>query len=177
MESFQKPIFLIGMPGVGKSTLGILLSRRLSLPFIDSDKVISTSEGLSITEIFSRYGEVHFRKLECDFLETIAMHPKPRIIATGGGLPCFNNNMDTMNKVGLTLFLNFPLETILKNLEVEEQEKGKIRPLLAGGVGIAGKREKLQILYQTRISYYSQAQHTFTNPEELLSFPFSQYAN
>ena len=80
----EKPIALIGMMGAGKSTVGRRLARRLCLPFVDADEEIEAAAGLTIAEIFERYGEPHFRDGERRVLARLVEGP-PRVIATGGG--------------------------------------------------------------------------------------------
>jgi shikimate kinase len=80
----EKPIALIGMMGAGKSTVGRRLAKRLGLPFVDADEEIEAAAGLSVAEIFERYGEAHFRDGERRVLARLIGGP-PRVIATGGG--------------------------------------------------------------------------------------------
>lgn len=136
----DKLIFLIGFMGSGKSHEGKLLSHHLGIPFIDLDAWIEEKEAQSITTIFSEKGELVFREKEQDALRKVyqllsdsqhdaAGHIKYKgIVATGGGAPCFFDNMNWMNEHGLTIWLNLP-ETILA--ERLKNEKSK-RPLIAG---------------------------------------------
>ena len=80
----EKPIALIGMMGAGKSTVGRRLAKRLDLPFVDADEEIEAAAGLSIAEIFERYGEAYFRDGERRVLARLIEGP-PRVIAAGGG--------------------------------------------------------------------------------------------
>jgi len=80
----EKPIALIGMMGAGKSTVGRRLAKRLGLPFVDADEEIEAAAGLSVAEIFERYGEAHFRDGERRVLARLIEGP-PRVIAAGGG--------------------------------------------------------------------------------------------
>lgn len=79
-----RPIVLVGLMGVGKSTIGRRLAARLGLPFIDSDREIEAAAGLSIAEIFERYGEPYFREGERRVIARL-MESGPKVIATGGG--------------------------------------------------------------------------------------------
>ena len=89
----MKNIYLIGMPSSGKSTLGKELARNLGYSFTDMDKLIETREQKTISEIFSGQGESHFRELEKKIL--YGFQPdQSMVIATGGGVPCFNDNME-----------------------------------------------------------------------------------
>ena len=97
-------IYLIGFMAVGKTTLGKRLAKALQRPFVDTDNLIVQRTGKSIEEIFETLGEDEFRKIEADVLRSITT--QNNIIATGGGLPCYFNNMDFMNAHGLTIYLN-----------------------------------------------------------------------
>ena len=80
----QRPIVLVGMMGVGKSTVGRRLAARLGLPFVDADEEIERAAGMSITEMFERYGETHFRDGERRVIARL-IDGAPKVIATGGG--------------------------------------------------------------------------------------------
>ena len=112
--------------GVGKSTLGKKLAQRLEVPFIDSDMIIESIVGMSIADYFSTYGEEEFRSLEKDVLTGIT--EASAIIATGGGLPCFFDNMDYMNTMGVTIYLERPAKELFQRLKNTKKQ----RPLLAG---------------------------------------------
>jgi len=99
-------IFLVGLAGSGKSTLGIALAKQLNLKFIDLDEAIEKTAGLSIPEIFERQGEGNFRILEKEALHEIVGAQDSFVMATGGGTPCFHFNMDTMNEHGVTVYLD-----------------------------------------------------------------------
>lgn len=119
--------FLIGFMGSGKSFAGRNLAEELNLPCIDMDKHIEETEQKSIKEIFDEKGESYFRELERKFLEEL----KPAdelIISTGGGAPCFLDNMQVMNQKGLTIYLNRSKEVVMAQL-LKGIEK---RPLLKG---------------------------------------------
>jgi shikimate kinase len=120
-------IFLIGFMGCGKSFTSRQLSALLDIPAVDMDKMIEEREGKSIKEIFEEKGENYFRQLEHDFLKNLSAEDN-LIIATGGGAPCFFDNMDIMNQKGLTIYLNRNRERCLAQL-MKGVEK---RPLLNG---------------------------------------------
>ena len=87
-------IYLIGLPGSGKTTLGKQVAKALNLTFIDMDEKIEQTEGKSISEIFSKEGEAYFRDIERAMLHQVAQEENC-IISTGGGAPCFFDNMTT----------------------------------------------------------------------------------
>src|SRR5436189_5502924 len=91
-------IFLIGMPGAGKSTLGRPLAAALNLPFVDLDKEIEKHEQKSIPEVFELRGEDYFRKSESTLLKSWAESNRSFVLATGGGAPCFHDGIEVINK-------------------------------------------------------------------------------
>jgi shikimate kinase len=123
----RQHLFLIGFMGCGKTYWGQLLAQKTGLPFLDLDDCISKYSGQSIARIFSKKGESAFREIERDTLLNLADLP-PSIIATGGGTPCFFDNMTWMNTMGTTIYLKTPPTLLAKRLS---HEKG-FRPLLAG---------------------------------------------
>lgn len=118
-------IFLIGFMGSGKSTIGYHLAKQLGWDFVDTDKVITAHTGLSIPEIFSLHGEEWFRKKEQELLNSL-LSVSNMVIATGGGMPCFADNMDSMNRNGITVYLRLSPEVLTERLLHGHTE----RPLL-----------------------------------------------
>ena len=111
--------------GSGKSSLGKKLAATLRYDFADTDQMIEMKLGKTISEIFSEQGEKKFRKLEQEALhDTTQLHKM--VIATGGGLPAFHNNMKTMNDAGVTLYLQCSIPFLTSRLK----EKKADRPLL-----------------------------------------------
>jgi shikimate kinase len=121
-------IFLIGLPGSGKSTIASELCQLLNYKLIDTDEEISKKEKSSIEEIFSTKGESYFREAERDTLRLVIKNENS-VISTGGGTPCFFDNMETINKHGISIFLNVPLEEITTRLLAHPN---KNRPLILG---------------------------------------------
>lgn len=120
-------IFLIGFMGCGKSTLGKKLAVKMAYDLIDLDHKVEEAAGSTIADYFSAHGEDTFRRLESDTLKNWE-YPKNCIVATGGGTPCFFDNMDWMNANGLTIYIDMPAIALAKRLE-----KGAAkRPLLKG---------------------------------------------
>ena len=110
-------LFIIGLPGSGKSTLGEKLANQLAIPFLDLDEVIEQSAGRPIREIFARQGEEVFRKLEQQSLRKVIDQNDTFVLATGGGAPCFFNNLAAMNQAGTTLFLDVPVPIIIQRMQ------------------------------------------------------------
>jgi len=119
-------IFLIGFMGSGKTHWGRLLSQKLAIPFFDLDEQIIENSGKTIVEIFEEEGEEQFRLREKDILHIITESHDGFVMATGGGSPCYFNNIDYMNQAGTTVWINTPLDIIFTRL-LEEKEK---RPLI-----------------------------------------------
>lgn len=101
-------IFLTGYMGAGKTTLGKAFARELNIPFIDLDWYIEERLHKSIRELFIERGEASFRELERTMLHEVAEFENV-IISTGGGTPCFFDNMEYMNDNGQTVFWMFIL--------------------------------------------------------------------
>jgi len=123
-----KPLFLIGFMGCGKSTWGRKLARISKLPFIDLDEKIVEETGMSIGSYFAEYGEAAFRQVESDVLKSVSSS-EAAVISTGGGAPCYYDNMEWMNQTGITVYLELPAGVLLSRLVGKEGTK---RPLLAG---------------------------------------------
>jgi shikimate kinase len=112
--------------GAGKSTLGKKLAKAIGYQFIDSDKEISNQENCTITELFETKGESYFRLKEKAFIDQLSGNENS-VIATGGGLPVYNDLMNKLNEKGITVYLRVKPSTLLLRLK-EGQKK---RPLIA----------------------------------------------
>jgi shikimate kinase len=137
--------------GSGKSTAGKKLANRLNYRFIDLDKYIEEKEKKSISEIFKTEKEEGFRMLEKKYLRELNPE-KETIISTGGGAPCFHENIDFMNQAGLTIYLKMNVDQLLFRLT----QKNQNRPLLKGK---SKEQMKLYIeeLLKKRESCYKKA--------------------
>lgn len=124
-------IFLIGYMGSGKTTIGKLVAAKLGYGFVDMDTHIENKLFKSVSQIFTEKGEAEFRRLEQSCLHEVAEFDDV-IIATGGGAPCFFDNMDYMNSHGLTVYLKLTAEELAERLEAIGGNK---RPLLANRKG------------------------------------------
>lgn len=120
-------IYLIGYMYSGKSTVGRQLAQSLGYQFADLDQLFESHYRTSIPLFFRRYGEAAFRQLE-----QIVLHTTEKaddiVVSTGGGTPCYADNMDWINTHGLSVFLNIGIERIIER----HQHSRKTRPLLAG---------------------------------------------
>lgn len=144
-------IFLVGFMGCGKSYTGKSLAQMLNYSFVDMDKAIEEQEGMSVSEIFDIKGEAYFRACEKQYIEKVVENQR-LVIATGGGTPCFYENMRIMNSKGITIYLNRNKERALQQLL-----KGKHkRPLLKGL-----SDEEVSSFYDKKLAersqYYEQA--------------------
>ena len=146
--------FLIGLPGAGKTTYGQKLSQATEILFIDLDEVIVSNAGKAITTIFEEEGEDYFRELERKLLQEVINSNDAFILATGGGTPCFFDNIELMKESGLTIFINTPIETIQKRVESDTA-----RPLL--------RNQNVGDLFELRKSCYEKADKTVTTFDEL----------
>lgn len=155
-------IFLIGYMGAGKTTLGRAFAREAGLSFVDLDWYIEERYHKTISELFAEKGEDGFREIERKMLHEAAEFENV-VISTGGGAPCFFDNMDFMNSTGKTVFLNVHTDVLFRRLRVAIQS----RPILQGKTDeelVAFINEALA----KRMCHYSQAQYVF-NAEELES--------
>lgn len=121
-------IFLIGFMGCGKSTLGKKLAQKLGYEFIDLDHQIEKSEGTTISEYFSTHGEAAFRKLENETLKGFD-YPANAVVATGGGAPCFFDNMDWINENGLSVYIEMTAAGLAKRLEGGKDKRPVLKDL------------------------------------------------
>ena len=146
-------IFIIGLPGSGKSTLGKKLAKHLGLPFLDLDEIIEQREHQPIWKIFAQQGEEAFRKIEQRALHQVIAQYKSFVLATGGGAPCFYDNLDVMNQAGTTLLLDVPVATIIQRMHGEQITD---RPLLQG-LDQNRLEQEYAAKFEKRLPVYRQA--------------------
>ena len=145
-------VYLIGYMGAGKTTITKLLANELHLPYYDTDKEIEKKEKRSVSEIFKKDGEFHFRILETELLKDINQNS---IIACGGGLPIHNNNMRLINSKGISIYLKASNNYLFNRLKNEKRN----RPLIANKTN-----KELEVFIknelQNRSPFYNLASHT-----------------
>ena len=141
---------MVGMPASGKSTIGRLLAAQLGLPFFDLDALIAEEEDMTINEIFELRGEEYFREAERRCLEKAIKKPPGFVLATGGGTPCFFDNMELMNRHGVTIFLNVDIGQLHQKLLIKGTHK---RPLLKDKSADQLLAELTQKFEQRKASY------------------------
>lgn len=145
--SAARPIVLVGPMGAGKSTVGPCLARRLGLPFVDADAEIEAEAGLSITEIFDRFGEPHFRDSERRMMARLAAGPA-QVIAAGGGAFVDEGTRQLILERCLVVWLDAGVDTL-----AERVGDGRHRPLLEAG----DPRTRLVTLAERRNPGYARA--------------------
>ena len=147
----SKNIYLLGMPSSGKSTLGKQIAKILKYDFIDLDARITASEAKTITEIFSLNGEAHFRKIESEQLKKIAPNSSV-VVASGGGTPCYFDNIDFIKANGVSVFLDVPPNKLYERMQ--NSKKGE-RPLF----NQEGEDLKASLTdkYNSRLPFYKKA--------------------
>lgn len=137
-------IFIIGMPGSGKSSLGRRVANNMRLPYIDMDQRITQALGCTTQEIFDRYGEQAFRNAETNTLIELT-RAEPGIVSTGGGTVLREDNRAIMRNHGIIVLIDRPLEDIMSDIKLDR------RPLLAQkGLG------EVERLYHERIGIYRE---------------------
>lgn len=141
----MKNIVLIGFMGTGKSCVGKLLAEKLSFSFADTDLLVEEEAKMSIPQIFSQYGEAHFRSCEKKAVREAAERSNI-VISTGGGVPMFEENRQVLRKNSIIICLCASVDTIM------DRTKGRgSRPLLNS------QKDKIQALLDERKPFYDEA--------------------
>lgn len=135
-------IVLIGFMGSGKSTIGKALSRIKGMEFIDTDELIEARQSMTIKEIFERFGESRFREIERDTISSLT-DVDGCVISVGGGAVMKEENFGILKHIGITIFLDAPMDKIINNL------RGKFRPLVGNTIDEESLRKLLDSRYPT----------------------------
>lgn len=154
MINSSSNIFLIGMMGSGKSYWGKVISEMIHYKFVDMDELLILQEGKSINDIFKEKGEQYFREKETEILQQSFLYKDNFVMATGGGLPCFNNNMKQLNEQGITIWINEPVVVLYERLLKEKSHRPLLKDLSEDGI-----KEFIQIKLTERTPYYNQAKY------------------
>jgi shikimate kinase len=141
-------VIIVGFMGAGKSVCGRLLARRLGRCFVETDDMIVSRDGRSIPEIFRQDGEETFRRLEGEVLAALALKSGD-VIATGGGLPCRDDRMETLRALGTVVWLRGDLPDLL-----ERARRLGGRPMLERPAA------DIEALYRAREPHYARAHVT-----------------
>lgn len=150
--TLSKPVFLCGMMGSGKSSVGKRLASKLNVPFKDLDKLITRQESMSIPEIFSQKGEDYFREIERNLLIKESQRAKG-VMALGGGSLQNQQVVDHLKIYGWLVFLKVPQSVLLKRLK-----SGRNRPMLSQ----TDIEQKIDQLLTERNPFYEQAEITIS---------------
>lgn len=157
-------IILIGYMGSGKSTLGRKVARKLNYEFLDTDHAIEEQAGMTIAEIFTQKGEAHFRDLEHQLL--VSLKEKDQmVIATGGGMPCFQGNMKVLNELGRTFYLKRSVLELVHRLTHSKKE----RPLIKN----KSSKELTAFIHsnlELRNPFYEQAKYILERDQQTPEF-------
>jgi shikimate kinase len=145
----QANIFLVGMMGSGKSTLGRALAQRLRMPFTDTDRVLVERTGVPVTTIFEIEGEAGFRRRESAILAELA-DGNDQVVATGGGAVLSAENRELMRRAGTVIYLRARVDHLW-----ERTRHDPSRPLLA----TADPRATLELILEVRDPMYREAAH------------------
>lgn len=151
----MKSIILLGYMCVGKTTVGKALASQLNIPFYDLDWYIEKRYRMDISELFAENGEKGFRNIERRMLHEVAEFENI-VLSCGGGTPCFFDNMEYMNHVGNTIFLNASTETIIAHYKLSHT----VRPLLKDKQDHILKNF-IEDQIKQRQRYYTRAKYTF----------------
>jgi shikimate kinase len=146
-KRLDRPVVLVGLMGVGKSTVGRRLAVRLGLPFVDSDEEIEDAAGCSAAEIFERFGETDFRDGERRLVARL-IEGEIRVIATGGGAFVDPNTRRLLNERAITVWLDAPVDIL-----AERTARRDTRPLLRN----SDPKAVLQKLSDARRPSYAEA--------------------
>ena len=145
-------VFLIGFMGCGKSAIGKMLAEKMNIDFVETDKLVETLVGKDIPSIFNFDGEKIFRKAENEILDQLIQKPHKEIISTGGGMPCYFENMKLMNFFGTTIFLKRSVDDLYSILQNDK----KHRPLLSDQPDL---KSAIETMLKKREGCYHLAKH------------------
>ena len=148
--TLNKTVALVGMMGAGKTSLGRKLAAKLEVPFCDADHEIESAAGLTVSEIFEKFGEPHFREGERKVISRL-LSEAPHVLATGGGAFMDDTTRAAMKDKAFTVWLKAPVSALLARVK-----KKNTRPLLKDG----DPRETLERLLAVREPFYAMADIT-----------------
>ena len=153
MSELQR-IYIIGFMGVGKTTLGKKLARRLNYSYIDTDKLLEHKYKVSIDNFFLKYGEELFREFEHQCL-TETLELERYVVSTGGGLPCYFDAMEKINKSGTSIYIQMDAKSIYNRLVNSKQKRPLVKNLTSNEL-----LDYIELKLKSREEYYNQAHIT-----------------
>jgi shikimate kinase len=158
--SLKRTVALVGMMGAGKTSIGKRLAARLEVPFADADHEIEEAAGMSVAEIFAKFGEPYFRDGERRVIARL-LGEKPLVLATGGGAYMDEVTRATMKDAAFTIWLKAPIEILLGRVR-KRQGANQTRPLLANN----DMRDTLERLLAVREPVYATADMVLESGDE-----------
>jgi shikimate kinase len=166
------PIYLIGYMAAGKTTVGRLFAERLGWHFVDLDEAFAEIHGLTPAEYIREEGIEAFRRKEKYVVEDLAELPIEKVIyATGGGYPCWEDNMECLKELGTSIYLRWKPEHLAERLMLTDLN---VRPVLQGRT----KEELLQFItpqLEARTPYYEQADYIIDAPVKTIAAEDDQH--
>ena len=150
-------LVLVGLPGVGKSTVGALVAAELGRPFVDLDAVVVRRMGMPVERVFGEFGEPRFRELEREAMAEL-LEREPSVVAPGGGWAVQSGNFEAARAAALFVWLTASPETALRRAKA-----GVVRPLLGG---IADEAARMAALLAERSAFYARADFTVGNERD-----------
>jgi shikimate kinase len=141
--TLTRTVALVGMMGAGKTSIGKRLATRLEAPFADVDHEIEAAAGMTVAEIFAKYGEPEFRRLERCVIARL-LGDKPLVLATGGGAYMDETTRAAMRASAFSIWLKAPIDVLLGRVR-KRQEHDQTRPLLNND-DIRGTLERLSVV-------------------------------
>jgi shikimate kinase len=162
--SLKRTVALVGMMGAGKTSIGKRLAARLDVPFADADHEIEEAAGMSVAEIFAKFGEPYFRDGERRVIARL-LAEKPLVLATGGGAYMDDATRATMKDTAFTIWLKAPINILLGRVRKRQEadnSQGQTRPLLANN----DMRGTLERLLAIREPVYASADMVLESGDE-----------
>lgn len=156
----QRPLFLTGMMGCGKTTVGRVLAQELGAPLVDLDARVERLFGVTVPALFAEGGEAGFRAAEAQALRSLLAEPgvagRALVVATGGGAVLRPDNREAMDRVGTRVYLEVSVDELVRRLRPDVAGDDRARPLLAVDEGDpgAGLRQRVAELLAARRSIY-----------------------
>ena len=156
-------IYLTGFMGCGKSSIGKELSSALNMAVSDTDALIQESTGMNIPEIFNQKGEAGFRKIESEILRSL---PDKRLVVTGGGLACSEENWNYMKQNGYIVYIKVAASVLFERLRTDENRQK--RPLICK-LNDKELNDYIRQMLEQREYFYRRADYVFQSPEQNLN--------